>query len=415
MTRFLFSEILHEDYDSYVLNPWAWNKKAELDIEKLPVVFVAIATLITNVLVIVTFVRENMMSAINVILIGLSVSDTLTVLVPATAIVYMYADGKMPDFIPYESCQLWGYLTKYLPTITHNASIWLTVVLAYDRFIAIRHPFLLRRLCMPRRSVFIIMGIYILATVCHFCRFIDTKYLPVKLVSIKSWNEAMTSEYKHLNKPYSGNGSYSIAEMNKDTLSEICRVSRGIETCRAVYNPVFGDFKFYEFCYYWFVILFVKFIPCFTMIVLDTMMLKSLHHAEQMRHFMSVQNLNSTTGTGSTVNGSRFYQRRRMTVITIIAIIIVAIVEVPIGVILMFWTFSEVHGQEFLSERTTSMLARVANYVVYISYPIIFILYCCISAKFRSSFCKLCCKGNEKKCTIGINAQETEQLQIVDH
>ena len=387
------------------MNPWAWNKKVELDIGKLPVVLIAIATLITNILVIVTFVREKMMSAINIILIGISVSDTLTVCVPAAAIVYMYADGLMPDFIPYEYCQLWGYLTKYLPTITHNASIWLTVVLAYDRFIAIRHPFLLRRLCMPKRSVFIIIVIYILATVCHLCRFLDTDYIPIKLVSLKSWNEAHISVHVYQN--ISDNELKQV----KDTLSEVCRLSNGVDTCRAVYKPYFGDLEFYEFSYYWFVILFVKLIPCLTMIILDTLMLKSLHHAEQIRLFMSVQNLNTTTG--STIKGSRFYQRRRMTVITIIAIIIVVIVEIPISIILIFWTLSEIHGQEFMTEKTLSLLSRSANLSVYISYPIIFILYCCISAKFRSAFCCICCSLVKKKCSFfnsdGLEEEELEK------
>lgn len=350
------------------------------------------------------------MSAINVILIGISVSDTLTVIVPAAAIVYMYADGQMPDFIPYQYCQLWGYLTKYLPTITHTASIWLTVVLAYDRFIAIRHPFLLRRLCIPKKSVFIIFGIYIMATVCHICRFLDTDYIPVKLVSLKSWSEAARSEHQFIKPTVSQNITYRNLNNVKNTLSEICRYSKGVETCRAVYKPIFGDFQFYEFCYYWFVILFVKFIPCLTMVILDTMMLKSLHHAEQMRNFMSVQNFNAQTG--SALNGSRFYQRRRMTVITIIAIIIVVIVEVPISVILVFWTLSEIHGHELITEKTLNLLARTTNYSVYISYPIIFLLYCCVSAKFRSAFCCICCRLAKKKCSVlDSNAPEEEELQ----
>lgn len=351
------------------------------------------------------------MSAIDIILIGISISDTLTVLIPAAAIVYMYADGTMPDYIPFQYCQIWGYLTKYLPTITHNASVWLTVVLAYNRFIAIRHPFLLRRLCLPRRSVFIIIGIYILATVCHICRFLDTDYIPVKLVSIKNWNEAVEMSNLIFNQSGAKDTSHISVEMNKDTLKDICESSEGIETCRAVYKPVFGDFQFYEFCYYWFVILFVKFIPCITMIILDTMMLRSLHHAEQMRTFMSVQNTNSNTG--SPLTGSRFYQSRRMTVITIVAIIIVVLVELPIGVILIFWTLSEVHGQQLITERTLSLLSRVANYSVYISYPVIFLLYCCISAKFRSSFCRLCCCSNRKKTAKSeIENNEKEQFDL---
>lgn len=348
---------------------------------------IAVVTLVMNILVIATFVREKMMSPLDVILIGISISDTLTVLIPTVATLFMYFDGVFPDYIAFDHCKLWGYLTKYLPTITHNASVWLTLVLAYDRYVAIRHPFLIRRLCLPRTSVCAIVIVYILATLGHICRFIDTKYVPVKIIptphnstSYLTYNRSdVTMNYTDIT-----NKAVSIS-----AVESMCNSAEGIKTCRAVYTPMFEDFKLYEFFYYWFVILFVKFIPCIAMTILDTLMLKSLRHAEHIRHIISTKNTDNVNTPSH--SRTKYYESRRMTIIVIIAIIIVIIVEIPIGVILIFWTLAELHNKHFITEETLNDLSRIANTTIYISYPVIFLLYCCISARFRAAFCRLCC------------------------
>ncbi|XP_045163792.2 sex peptide receptor-like [Mercenaria mercenaria] len=380
-----FTEILNEDFDSYVMTPWSWNKD-DNGSDKMYLLPIAFATVVMNVLVIITFVREKMTSALDVILIGISVSDTLTVLIPCAATMFMYFDGVFPDYISFDNCMLWGYLTKYLPTITHNASIWLTLVLAYDRYVAISRPFLIRRLCLPRTSVFVIVIVYIFATLGHICRFIDTKYVPVKIVSASYLDNITALQYNISDR------SATVTDITNSTglyeMESLCNNADGIETCRAVYTPIFENFKYYEFCYYWFVILFVKFIPCTCMIIFDTLMLKSLRHAEHIRHITSTKNQYRVQSSQSRV---KYYESRRMTIIVIIAIIIVIIVELPIGIILIFWTLSEIHDQEFITERDLNMLSRLANIIVSVSYPIILLLYCCISARFRAAFARLCC------------------------
>ncbi|XP_060584595.1 sex peptide receptor-like [Ruditapes philippinarum] len=394
-----FTEILNEDFDSYVMTPWSWNKDDNVS-DKLYLLPVAFAAVVMNILVIITFVREKMTSALDVILIGISVSDTLTVLIPCAATMFMYFDGIFPDYVSYENCKMWGYLTKYFPTITHNASIWLTLVLAYDRCVAIRHPFLIRRLCLPRTSVFAIVIVYIFATLGHLCRFLDTEYVPVKIIpstyfdNLTVWIHNVSEEM--------ANATINTIASDGYELDEFCNYVEGIETCKAVYTPVFGNFKYYEFCYYWFVILFVKFIPCTFMIILDTLMLKALRHAEHIRQVISTKNTHHIQASQSRV---RYYESRRMTIIVVIAIVIVIVVEIPVGVILIFWTLAEIHDKEFISERNLNYVARIANMIVSISYPIIFLLYCCISAHFRASFSRLCC-CLRNRCSRFLSANE---------
>ncbi|XP_052819398.1 sex peptide receptor-like [Mya arenaria] len=389
----LFTELLNEELDSFVLNPWSWVLDAENIAARLTIISIAIATLIMNILVIVTFIKEQMLTALNIILIGISVSDTITVCIPALTLTLLLLDGRMPDYIPFEYCSVYAYLTKYLPTISHNASVWLTVVLAYDRYIAVEKPFLLKQVCLPKRSISVVITIYLTAVLGHLCRFFDTDYAPVKIVSstnAQSYFQLMNTSYtsfpeEEISEAIGNTTQYNIT----GALREICDMSKGIETCKAVYKPAFRDLKYYEFCYYWFVILFVKFIPCTLLIVIDTLMLKSLRKSEKLRYHMA----NHTTAVLHSLSSRRakYQESKRMTIILVIAIIIVVIVELPIAVILMLWTLANIHGQQFMTEIALNNLSRIANTAVYISYPVIFMLYCCLSARFRAAFFSLGC------------------------
>ena len=377
-----FSEILNEDYDSFVLNPWSWTiNGSAAGVTSLFLPVVAIITISLNVLFMVTFIRERMLSANDLVLMAIGISDSLTILIPSCASVYMYVDGTFPDYIPYEYCQVWGYLTKYLPTITHNASVWLTIVLAVQRYLIIAKPFYARRLCVQSTSVSVIILVYVLAILSNLCRFIDTVYVPVTIVSAKIQQK---SEYTVDAGNSSASSEYGMAVVET---ARLCNESKLIETCRAVYTETFEKFGiWYEFVYYWFVILFVKFIPCTCLIVLDTLMLRSLRNAEVFRQSVSVFAHDNTQGPRI---GRR--ESKRMAIILVIVIIIVALVEIPIGVILVLWTLEMIHATTTLTEETLSQMAKIANVVIYISYPIIFTLYCCMCVKFRRALWARCC------------------------
>ncbi|KAH3829203.1 hypothetical protein DPMN_131196 [Dreissena polymorpha] len=391
-----FTELLYEDFDSYVISPWQWVEDHEIDVLSIFIVLFAIATVVMNVCVIVTFVRQKILAAFNIILLGISVFDTLTVLVPAVAeVTVLFLGQRLPKDISVEQCQAWAYMTKYLPTIAHNASVWLTVGLAYDRYIVVKRPFISKRKYTRKRSVIMICVVFLLAVLSNLCRFFDTDYMNVKIVSAENVMEMIRESKEHNFENVTVNVDFG--QISKELLEQTCRSSKGHTSCRAVYKPFFRDFKLYEFCFYWFVIIFVKFIPCITLLILDTLMLRALRKAEKLRHNISYH----SSIAADTMPGGRkrfFNESRRMTVLLFVAIIIVAVVELPMGFVLMFWTLAELHGQKFMSEETLSDLSRTANICVYVSYPFIFLLYCCISAKFRAGFCRLCCFAKKGNC-----------------
>lgn len=114
---------LDEEFDSFVLHPWAWVE-ADLTIPfyvyLVPVL--AALTLCSNTLMLAVFVRERMFSSINLLMIAIGVSDTLHVIFPSPFLLGLYFSDVSP-FIPNHLCRLWDYLAKYIPEITHTASI----------------------------------------------------------------------------------------------------------------------------------------------------------------------------------------------------------------------------------------------------------------------------------------------------
>ena len=394
-----FTEILNENLDSFVMNPWSWTQHDS--IAWLIAIFLPVITAVTvvmNAVFIYIFIREKMLSANYIILMAMAVSDSLTVLIPTCAGYYIYSNGELPDYIPFEQCRLWGYLTKYVPTITHNASIWLTLVLAAQRYLIIRKPFIARRLCVRRTSVSAIIIVYILAILSHLCRFLDTDYVPVTIIPVELGTSTGYTAAAE-------NSSQALFEIiPSKTTEQMCNSSRAIHTCRAVYTEAFSSFgEWYEFSYYWFVILFVKFIPCTCLIVLDMFMLQSLRHSERFRYNIAlfdndqVQNLRS-----------KRRESRRMTIILVVVIVIVIVVELPIGAILVLWTLDSIHSTATVTEETLSSMARIANAVIYVSYPIIFMLYCCMCIKFRRALCRFFC--HRKRTRSGHESSSSDPL-----
>ncbi|VDO00668.1 unnamed protein product [Rodentolepis nana] len=96
-------------------------------------------TVIINILLCITLNRPNMRTPTNFILLAISVADLLTGLLPLPILTAFNTDYFDTDLTLVK-----GYLTHYcsvvLPTIFHTISIWLTVLLALQRFIYVVKP-----------------------------------------------------------------------------------------------------------------------------------------------------------------------------------------------------------------------------------------------------------------------------------
>lgn len=113
---------------------------------------------VCNLLVCVVLVRPNMRTATNAVLVAIAFSDLLTGLWPLPVYIRFFAAGAKDDWVPYSWCYAYFCLTDYLPTVFHTTSIWLTVLLAGQRYVCVCRGDLPRSGAAQRRSVVVKVG-----------------------------------------------------------------------------------------------------------------------------------------------------------------------------------------------------------------------------------------------------------------
>lgn len=130
-------------------------------------ILVAIFGIIGNLMTVVILAKPQMKSSMNYLLIGLTCSDTQTIF----AIVGIY-------WIPsiQEHTGLWLDLAKHLQEQTplgsafrvqyhtsRTISIYLTLAITLERYVAVCHPLKARSMCTCRRALVVIMVVLIVA------------------------------------------------------------------------------------------------------------------------------------------------------------------------------------------------------------------------------------------------------------
>jgi len=110
---------------------------------------------VCNLLVCAVLVRPNMRTATNAVLVAVAVSDLLTGLWPLPVYIWFFAVGAKDDWVPYNWCYAYFCLTDYLPTVFHTTSIWLTLLLAAQRYVCVCRGDLASSGAAQRRSVVI--------------------------------------------------------------------------------------------------------------------------------------------------------------------------------------------------------------------------------------------------------------------
>ncbi|VEL34785.1 unnamed protein product [Protopolystoma xenopodis] len=109
---------------------------------------VILITLITNCLTAVVLTRPEMRSPTNILLFSISLADLFTGCLALP--IYLSAE-LFRENITVVSGYLVSLLTVILPTIFHTAAIWLTVVLALQRFFYVHFPLRVHRICVCQK------------------------------------------------------------------------------------------------------------------------------------------------------------------------------------------------------------------------------------------------------------------------
>jgi len=143
---------------------------------------IVLLTLITNSLVCAVLLQSHMRTPTNIFLLGLAVSDSLTGVVPLPVFIYFYTFGAYWSMlVPPSWCHVYMPMRVHLPTTWHTASIWLTVGLAFQRYVYICHQSVAKRLCTVRNAVIAVVAVYAAAVASQLFRHIEGRYEPISL------------------------------------------------------------------------------------------------------------------------------------------------------------------------------------------------------------------------------------------
>jgi len=138
---------------------------------------IVILTLITNSLVCAVLLQSHMRTPTNMFLVALAVSDALTGVVPLPVFIHFYTFGAYRSiFVPPSWCRVYRPMSLHLPAAWHTASIWLTVGLAFQRYIYICHHQAAKRICTVRNAVITIIVVYVAAVMSQLFRNFENLY-----------------------------------------------------------------------------------------------------------------------------------------------------------------------------------------------------------------------------------------------
>ncbi|KAL1516907.1 hypothetical protein ABEB36_000740 [Hypothenemus hampei] len=308
-------------------------------------------TMIANTLIVVVLSKRHMRTPTNVVLMAMALCDLFTLLVPAPWLIYMYTFGNhYKPLQPVTVCYTWYIMSEILPNLFHTASIWLTLVLAVQRYIYVCHAPTARRFCtMP--IVYKCIGYTILASVIHQGpRLFDVTFTLTEII----WN----------------NQTVNVCVKNEAAW---------------VHNSIISEP--YYFGYYIFRVFFVHLVPCIALVTLNLLLFRALKQAQKRRDIL----LSSKKNPKSECKKLR--DSNCTTLMLIVVVSVFLLVEIPLAIVTILHIISN-SVIEFLNYEFVNTLIIFMNFFMILSYPINFAIYCGMSRQFRETFKELFITGS---------------------
>ncbi|XP_076457434.1 sex peptide receptor-like [Babylonia areolata] len=286
-----------------------------------------------------------MRSPTNALLVAMAISDMLTGVFPVPIFMHFFGTERFWEYVPYEWCLAYKYLSELIPTIFHTASIWLTMALAVQRYIYVCHAFKARTWCTTENVLRGTVLIYVLAFLSQLCRFLEDYPLAVELDSLVTPNATVVG-------------------------------------CVMVFHAWAEASKtLYYNLYFWFRVIFIHLVPCISLVVMNALLIYAMRVAQRRRMMLLRQNKKSE---------SKKLKDSNCTTLMLVAVVgLFLLVEFPLGILLIIMIISNTFDIDILEQPTFQTLSLFSNFFILLSYPLNFFIYCGMSKQFRETFKRL--------------------------
>ena len=163
----------------------------------------ACVILVVNSCMIWILTRRNMRSPVNILLVCISLSDTLVICLPVPSFIYFYMLNHYEDFVPFAWCRIFFNFVHVFPLLCNMASLWTTVALGFMRCYSVWRPLRARSTITIRRTCFAIIGIYAFSTLVYSPVMFEYSYTQLSAKSMVVTNSSiltchMQKNYIHL-------------------------------------------------------------------------------------------------------------------------------------------------------------------------------------------------------------------------
>lgn len=291
--------------------------------------------IVSNVLNLIVLTRKNMISSTNSILTGLAVADMLVMMSNLPFSLFWHILFNKPSWKEAGGSFEWNVFMVFhsqLTVLCHTISIWLTVLLAVFRYVAISFPSHSRTWCnlhRAKQAILIAYGASLLLCTPNYMNY-TVSVRPERLI----YNE--TIYYPAFSK---------YAEANDQLLKNMN---------------------------FWIYGVIVKLIPCIALTMLSTLLMQALYTANQRK-----QKLASKTGRMEAEKSCD-----RTTRMLLVILLLFLITEFPQGILSLL---CGILGDDFFAN-VYAPLGDLMDIVALANCAVNFILYCTMSKQFRQTF-----------------------------
>ena len=283
-------------------------------------------------------IKSQMSNASCLLLIAVAVTDSMTMGFALAEVGYRFKITEENNgLLPFEACKTM-LVVERVSAIPHASSTWMTVILSVQRYLCVSRPFSAGKYIKVKSVWLYIMFVCFLTILFHIYRFFDLTFVNVSV----SFNNVNTT------------------------------------TCYARHANWITDPHVYESIFAWSRIFLMQIIPSLMIVSFVILMIRSLRKAA-----FKIKIMNEADSKLNT-------ERRKLTFFVAIIALIVSCVETSSGLFLSFNAWELTTGQTLIPYEALKTASVAFDLMLYISYFLVFLLYCLMSKEFRNRITRCC-------------------------
>lgn len=249
----------------------------------------------------------------------------------------MYSSLDLESVAPFLSI-----ISYPLSDFAGNASTYCIVMFTVERFLAVSHPLKSRIWCRPAQTRRVICWTVFVCFVCTFPTFLENKI-------VFRWDDRANKTIPILT--------------DSDLLSFV---------------------KPYMYLYFWFIATFFQFVPLTLLIIFNSILINYLNKDRILRRRQSTISRCSSMRLYRIQKKPKKSEKVMATMLLVATVLVFVICQLPSALLLIYASIFPLScNKGFLSSDTVIGLNNIANGLVCIAASTNFILYSCISKKFR--------------------------------